>query len=436
MNIELLGRQAIDRIKSEWGLPRRGFVAGGSLANIIWEIVSGNKAKVNDIDIFILDKVIDRIDEETESLFDYQEKDLNYYEDYTGLCFQAVNKDFYTIVESERDGMFNVVTYRSNINDPSIVLKSFDLNCTKIGYSIENDKFYWTKEFEEFLNTGELKIVNIMTPSHTAIRLAKKAKDLNAKYDEFEFNLIEFILKRTFTDVIKLRFKQRYYDMYQDNIETLEPFFLIKRDSDTELYLKDKYEVDTELYYLEVNKPDEVIKYDDTDLIFGNVMGGYRSYIPFKDDDNLNYIYRTSDFLFYMRNIYNKPELKSLWKEISYFWEDDSYLDKEISDEDISLLSRFAKHAPASINNLRGMKISEQIEVIKKFLDKFKDDPIIAISILENVRVDNNIDLDDDTALILELSVRKRMSNDTTGKVRKILNTETESNSGSQEINF
>ena len=137
-----------------------------------------------------------------------------------------------------------------------------------------------------------------------------------------------------------------------------------------------------------------------------------------------------------MRNIYNKPELKSLWKEISYFWEDDSYLDKEISDEDISLLSRFAKHAPASINNLRGMKISEQIEVIKKFLDKFKDDPIIAISILENVRVDNNIDLDDDTALILELSVRKRMSNDTTGKVRKILNTETESNSGSQEINF
>lgn len=421
MDIELLGRQAIDRIKSEWGLPRRGFVAGGSLANIIWEIVSGNKAKVNDIDVFVLSEIIDKIDEDSDNLFNYQEKDLNYYEDYTGICFRSVNKEFCTIVESEVDGIFNIITYRSNLSDPSIVLKSFDLNCTKIGYSIEEDKFYWTKEFEEFLNTGELKIVNIMTPSHTAIRLAKKVKDLNAKYDDFEFNLAQFVLKRNFLDVTKLRFKKRYYDMYQDNIEILKPFFLIKRDSEKELYLKDKYGVDTDLYYLQVNKPDEVIKYDD-DSFLGDVIGYSRSYIPFKDDDNLNYIYHTSDFLFYMRNIYNKPELKYLWKEIYYFWGDDNYIDKEVSSEDIDLLSRFAKYAPASINNLRGMKISEQIEVIKKLLDKFKDDPIIAISILENVKVNSNIHLDDDTALILELSVRTKMSNDTTGKVKKILN--------------
>ena len=435
MNIELLGRQAIDRIKSEWGLPRRGFVAGGALANIIWEIVSGNKAKVNDIDIFVFDKVIDKIDDSTESLFDYQEKDFNYYEDYTGLCFQTINKDFYTIIESDRDGMFNTVSYRSNSNDPSLVLKSFDINCTKVGYLIEEDRFYWTKEFEEFLQTGELKIVNIMTPSHTAIRLAKKAKELNAKYDDFEFNLIEFILKRSFPDVIKLRFKQRYYDMYQDNIDILEPFFLAKRDEDLESYIKEKYETDDKLYYLQVNKPDEVINHESGEL-FGSTLTSYRTYIPFKDDDNVNYIYRTSDFLFYMRNIYNKPELKSLWKEISYFWEDANYIDKEVSDEDISLLSRFARHAPASINNLRGMKISEQIEIIKKFLDKFKDDPIIAISILENVKVTKDIELDDDTALILELSVRKRMSNDTTGKVRKILNIENDNNSNIQEFIF
>ena len=44
MNVESLGRQAIDRIKKEWGLPLHGFVAGGAIANIVWELVSGNKA--------------------------------------------------------------------------------------------------------------------------------------------------------------------------------------------------------------------------------------------------------------------------------------------------------------------------------------------------------------------------------------------------------
>ena len=58
MNIESLGRQAIDRIKSEWGLPKRGFLAGGSIANIVWELVSGNKAVVSDIDIFIFDLLL------------------------------------------------------------------------------------------------------------------------------------------------------------------------------------------------------------------------------------------------------------------------------------------------------------------------------------------------------------------------------------------
>jgi hypothetical protein len=55
-------------------------------------------------------------------------------------------------------------------------------------------------------------------------------------------------------------------------------------------------------------------------------------------------------------------------------------------------------------------------------LDKFKDDPIIAISILENIKLDKDIVLDDQMALLLELSVRKEIINDTRGKVRNILN--------------
>jgi hypothetical protein len=49
MNIELLGRNAINKIKETWELP--GFLAGGSISNLIWEEISGNKSIINDIDI-------------------------------------------------------------------------------------------------------------------------------------------------------------------------------------------------------------------------------------------------------------------------------------------------------------------------------------------------------------------------------------------------
>ena len=70
------------------------------------------------------------------------------------------------------------------------------------------------------------------------------------------------------------------------------------------------------------------------------------------------------------------------------------------------------------------MKISEQIDVIKKFLDKFKEDPIIAISIIESMKVDKDIELDEQTLLLLELSVRKKIINDTRNKAGRILNNE------------
>ena len=45
---------ALDFIKkNNLDFPKKGIIAGGSLANIVWEQVSGNVAKINDIDVFI-----------------------------------------------------------------------------------------------------------------------------------------------------------------------------------------------------------------------------------------------------------------------------------------------------------------------------------------------------------------------------------------------
>jgi hypothetical protein len=417
MNIESLGRQAIERIKSEWGLPKRGFLAGGSIANIVWELVSGNKAVVSDIDIFIFDSLEEKINTSNrDTLFNYQEKETKYYEDYTGMCFNTYTKDFYSIIEAERDGMFNNIRYKSNTEDPSLIIKSFDINSTRIGYSIEKDELYWTSEFEEFLKTGELKVTNLMTPSHTAIRIVKKSKDLNVKLDEFEFKLIQYTLSCNFQDRIKLRFRERYLDLYKEYSDILKDYFTIKRDIEAEDYVKIHYQKEVQLFYLSPIFNDESTEMSD----FDRLVYAHRSNL-FKEDENLNLIFKSSDFLFYMRNIYGKEELSKLWKKLYFYFNDVNYIDKEVSMEDIELLCRFSENAPNAIENLKGYKLSEQISIIKKFLDNYKEDPIIAISILENVKVNKDIELDEQTSLLLELSVRKQIVNDTRGKVNKIL---------------
>ncbi len=413
MDIEQLGRKAIDLIRSEWGLPKRGFVAGGSIANIIWELVSGNKAVVNDIDIFVFDKKIDVIDENDKStLFKYKEHGIKYYEDYSGISFTSYTKDFYTICESLREGIFNTISYQSNTSDPLLVIGSFDINATRIGYSIEEDKFYWTKDFEYFLETGKLEVSNLRTPSHTAVRLSKKSKELNVNLTNFEFNLIQYALYYKFSDMIKLRFKERYFNMYVDNKETLDKYFILCRDEEMEKYIFDKFGEKTELRYF---KSIESEGKDDIESMMD------RRPNIFSEDTNLNLVFLSDIFLFYMRNIYGDIDKVKLWSKLSYFFGDPNYFDKEVKPEDIDLLERLCKYAPSSIENLKGLKLSEQVKITKMLLDKFKDDPIIAISILEKIKVDKDIELDEQTLLILELSVRKENFNDTRGKVSKIV---------------
>lgn len=420
MKTEILARKALEILKSKWGLPKKGFLAGGSLANMIWELHSGNPAVVNDIDIFIFEGKIDNQEEISRevSLFRFKEEDIRYYEDYTGMCWNSYTKDFYTITSSEKKGIFNEIGYKASTDVQGIILNSFDINATRVGYSIEEDKFYITKDFEDFLNTGELKICNIQTPSHTAIRIAKKSKELNVKLDELEFKLISYCLYRCFSDVNKFRFKERYFEMFSQNKDLLEPYFKIERDKEIEEFLKLHKNVDTELYGLKTTdyflpvKEDESKDYEIISLLETNNIF---------NDDNLGKLHTSKDFLFYIRNVFG-TEMEQIWEKVYYFYTDCGYVDMEVSKEDLDLLRRLGNYAPKSIESLKGMKMSKQLSLVKKLLEIYKEDPIIAIAILEKGNVSLYDDLDDEcNQLLLELSVRKEIVNDTKGKVLNIL---------------
>jgi len=398
MNVEQLAKNAIDKIKSQWGLPKQGFIAGGSISNLIWEEVSGTKAIINDIDVFLFDGLLDSYNEDKkEYFFSFKEDEENiWYDDYAGLRFIDRAKNYYSIVESTTEGIFNYVSYKSNTHNPEIIIKSFDINCTAIGYSIEEDKFYWTPDFEKFLKTGELKISNLKTPCHTAIRIVKKAEELDVKLDLFELEIVQCVLSRQLQDVYKVRFQDRYFNMF-NNHKILHNYFTIEKDLDCMTHVKTTYDKDVDLWTLKTKK----------ELLL---------------DNNLLAIHKGDDFLFYLRNIYTKPELVDIWNQLRPLFVNEDYVDGGVDVEDMKLLSSTIQFLPKTILNLRGYKLTEQISILKLLLERYKEDPEIAFSVLEKHTIEPGQEIDDTTALLYELSVRKEIVDDAhNSRVQSIL---------------
>jgi hypothetical protein len=112
----------------------------------------------------------------------------------------------------------------------------------------------------------------------------------------------------------------------------------------------------------------------------------------------------------------------TIWIQLSLFL-DNEYLDIKATQDDIDLLGRFVKYLPKSVSNLKGLKISEQIKIIKILLDKYKYNPAIALCILENKCININTEFDPLNLIILEISVRKQVFNTSEELVDKILGT-------------
>jgi hypothetical protein len=402
-NLEQILRECINDIKSKWDLPKSGFLSGGSIANLAWEKISGNKAIINDLDIYnFIQKVDDSAQSEIKQKQSYQKKDKIVFEDYSGINVTIRNSNFYLIEKVSNEGIFNLIDYKSNTDDPQIIIDSFDINCCQVGYDISTDKFYWTKEFEKFLKTGELRLVNLSSPAHSAIRLVKKEKDLNAKLPDLELDITAYATDcPSFLDTTKYRFKERYANMFRDNISRLDSRFDLIRDTELEESLEISLGVVDKLYKL---KP--------------KIKG-----LEIDDSQKIG-IQLSTDFLFWVRNIFQNHDLETKWFNLHLIFDTklDNYLDCNPTKDEIELLNRLVCNAPDCVRHLNGFPLSRQLYIVNTLFEKFKNDPIIAISILETYCIDYNINLESEIdLLLLELSVRKMILEDPKDKVRKIL---------------
>ena len=385
MNIEKIARKALTLLKLKYGLPEIGFIAGGSIGNLMWQIVSGNNAHINDIDVFLFEKP----KEDDSKVFEYRKTEIDHLSGY-GHVEQSQS---YIIKNSYNRGIFNEVIYSSMNKSPQIILDSFDINCTKIGYSIEEDIFYWCDDFIDFLKTGELKISNINTPAHTALRLIKKKYELNAKLNDCELGICQFAITngQMFVDISKTRFKQRFADIYTKYYDHLKNFFLIKRDFKLEKYLKDNH-IHDYIYYLDPPLVNNYIMINPNDQEFSRKL-------------------TSKEFLFYVRNICGNKFLQNIWNKLYYFYTSNDYIDCGVIDDKIWFIYEFIKLYPDVIKNLKGLKLSEQFRIIQSVITNITKhyDSETAIAVLENIKLPKDISLDDDECLLLGLSVRKKV---------------------------
>jgi hypothetical protein len=126
-----------------------------------------------------------------------------------------------------------------------------------------------------------------------------------------------------------------------------------------------------------------------------------------------------------MRSINNNKILEKIWADIHLIidtkYKIEEYIDCIITEKESKLLKSLIQIAPKCVTHLRGYTLSKQINWINRIVDKFKYDLIIAISILEEYPICEDLDLEDDmNLLILELGVRKKIVSDPRNKVECI----------------
>lgn len=191
----ILFNQIVYRLKKEFGeLPESGIVAGQAVATAIYELLSfKQKGKYNDIDIFINDSELpDKLRSKKKhrvSLDKFStggKASVNYVSSYS-VEAGNIRQTGYTInfVAYDKDNpRFNYIGFYSHDitskynNLGNIIISSFDINCCQVAINLKDKTVSWTKEFQDFLYSKELKSAYLGTPMHTAIRLLKKKSEM------------------------------------------------------------------------------------------------------------------------------------------------------------------------------------------------------------------------------------------------------------------
>ncbi len=236
-------------------------------------------------------------------------------------------------------------------------------------------------------------MTNLGSPHHSAIRITKKRDDLNANLDEEEIKIAAFAISRTLNGITRRYFSDKYYNYFLKYEDELSKYFKISKEQEISSLIKEQKGVEIGIYTLDSKLTGKEIFSEELDKMAQNK------------------IWHVNDFLFYIRNIQNDLVQFKIWSKVQPLFSYSNYVDALPKDEDLDQLSRLVENIPNCIKYLQGYTISQQIKIVNKLFECFNEDLTIALSLLETRKIDPEIDLDEQTKLLLELSVRLNIVN-------------------------
>jgi hypothetical protein len=195
----------------------------------------------------------------------------------SGLLRLAVSATYH-IVRSYRHGNLNGVAFDGLYGDRNgqrkllQLLMGFDINCTQAGIDLATGHLECTPAFREFWQTRQLRITNVQTPNHTAMRWFKKRHELPGAFgdDDAAMETVS-LLHHVMTDGragplreqadLRWRFGKKNARLYQSFHAQLSPYFSLETDAKRFNFLTPRHMPDRALIDLAHRYPMRLLPY-------------------------------------------------------------------------------------------------------------------------------------------------------------------------------
>ncbi len=169
------------------GYREGGCIAGQAVSSAVQDLFFGGRGGVyNDVDCFApADGHHFDFTQGRNRVMTVQMAEVVGEIDYEQISARVVPR--YRVLNSSRMENLNLVQIdeygrKKSVDLTASILRSFDFNCVQVGIDLSERKLVWTPAFERFLASRQIEVESTHTPAHTAIRLAKKMRELKDVY--------------------------------------------------------------------------------------------------------------------------------------------------------------------------------------------------------------------------------------------------------------
>jgi hypothetical protein len=313
----------------------RSVIAGGAVANLIYNKIHNKNAPVNDIDIFVFNQ------RGAEDVGINQDGALA---DYIGDIQDKLNN--LKILDTKRDGIFNIINvevdHLFDLETLSIqLMTNFDINATQACLIIDSKKIIALQHFDDFIKTKQLKAVSSNTPMKTMFRLLKKKKEFECYFDD---NQIKVLFQ--FARFKRQRMTEETVDKFKPQIDELRDYFRVFKMSDG------KYTVflNRTKHNLKLHRSEKlIIKSPNNKILFSVFEEQYKNSKLYKKYLKVRPYRKTIKFIL---------ETQSL----------ENYLKQDFNEKEIVHIEKVIRQVSVLSHLLGRQSLNDSIELCKKLL--------------------------------------------------------------------